>query len=91
MLYGKALIKEKKFKEALEFLTKINTKSLSPAAHYYLGVTYENLGDSKHAIDSFKACLKIDFDHFRSTLQLGNLFLKLKVGERAEKYLKRAE
>jgi len=60
---GKCLFAEKKYKETIQhfsnFLSKYPKHSEVSSALYYLGYSYQQLGEKQKAIDSYKKVLNI--------------------------------
>ncbi len=72
-------IEVKQFAEAKDILTKAVAASPSDVlAHYYLGVAYSGLGDTKSASASYKRAIEIDKKFAEAYVNLSALQLDLK-------------
>ena len=58
--------------------------------HFYIGQSFEQLGDQKQALVNYKKCLALDQNFFSACLALANLLVSLGAGERALKYFEHA-
>lgn len=57
---GMAYYNLKKYHEAITQLSKYTNKYANENAHYYIGLSYGNIGDFENAINSFNNCINMN-------------------------------
>jgi len=75
---GNELSQKGQFPEAINAYQKsIEQNSLSPVAHYNLGIAYKNLQEFDKAVASFKKTIELEPFHLDARLSLGNVYNRL--------------
>ncbi len=77
--YGRFLLGNKQYKEALPYLKKATSlESDNPDYHFWLGVAYGSLGKKSSERKSYLTALSIKKDHLQSLIYLGHNQLESK-------------
>ncbi|MFT5700051.1 MAG: tetratricopeptide (TPR) repeat protein [Desulforhopalus sp.] len=77
--YGRFLLVEKQYKNALKYLVKARDLNPKKADYYFwVGVTYGSLGQKISERSNYKKALLIDKNHLQSLIYLGNNQLQRK-------------
>ncbi len=77
--YGRFLLGNKQYKEALPYLQKTtDLKPNDPNYHFWLGVVYGSLGNKSSEKKSYLAALSLKKDHLQSLIYLGHNQLESK-------------
>lgn len=85
---GKAAIKRKDWKSAVEALNKSVKRSPdNPDAHTYLGYSYRHLGDLDNSFSHYRAALKLDPKHRGAHEYIGQAYLKAGQPDKAAEHL----
>ena len=78
--FGKKLIDQKKYKEALSyFLGEIDNGNKSISLYFLLGIVYFKLNQIKESIFYYKLALKIDPNSINIILNLANVLCYRKI------------
>jgi tetratricopeptide (TPR) repeat protein len=72
--------------------TALKESPLSTSAHYHLGLTYDEKGDTARAIECYKSAIDLDPDEYYALNNLGYLLLKTEIAALSEAlgYVERA-
>jgi len=89
--YGRFLLAENNAKEALPALRKaVDLYPQKSEYHFWLGVTYGELGQSKKEQNSYKEALQLDKNNLSALIYLGNNLLRTKQYTKALVYYEKA-
>ncbi len=85
---GKAAIKRKDWKSAIEALNKsVKRTPDNPDTHTYLGYAYRHLGDLDNSFTHYHEALKIDPKHRGAHEYIGQAYLKASQPDKAAEHL----
>jgi tetratricopeptide (TPR) repeat protein len=77
--YGRFLLGDKQYKNALKYLIKARELNPEEADYYFwTGVAYGSIGQKKSERSNYKKALVINKDHLQSLIYLGNNLLQAK-------------
>ncbi|MFM8467760.1 MAG: tetratricopeptide repeat protein [Oxalobacteraceae bacterium] len=89
---GKAAIKHKDWKTAIEALNKsVKRAPDNPDTHTYLGYSYRNLGDLDNSFAHYREALKLDPKHKGAHEYIGQAYLKAGQPDKAAGHLAELE
>ena len=89
---GKAAIKRKDWKSAIEALNKsVKHTPDNPDTHTYLGYSYRHLGDLENSFAHYREALKLDPKHRGAHEYIGQAYLKAGQPEKAVENLSALE
>ena len=87
---AKSLIYAERYKRAIGHLNKAReADGRNPDIHNYLGYAYRKLGKNDAAMTSYNKALKLDPNHKGALEYQGELFLTLKMPEKAKQHLEK--
>ncbi len=85
---GKAAIKRKDWKSAIEALNKsVKRTPDNPDTHTYLGYSYRHLGDLDNSFAHYREALKLDPRHRGAHEYIGQAYLKAGQPDKAAEHL----
>lgn len=85
---GKAAIKRKDWKSAIEALNKsVKRAPDNPDTHTYLGYSYRHLGDLENSFAHYHQALKLDPKHRGAHEYIGQAYLKAGQPDKAAEHL----
>lgn len=89
---GKAAIKRKDWKSAIEALSKsVKRTPDNPDTHTYLGYSYRHLGDLDNSFAHYREALKLDPKHKGAHEYIGQAYLKAGQPDKAAGHLAELE